>query len=251
MKRLLVSLLFLVAISFTVFASDAVYERNRPDEIVGWSVSGADDDIDTTAELITELNTTYAQLAAEGKIEVLSGDAGDTTQTVTVTGIDDSGNKISETFTLAGATVQTSTATFRYIDQASVDIECAGVISIRAVDDTLVTSIPIGVLDATQVQHFNGEKISYITGWRASCTSTTGSLIFDLRFYPDDADCLDAGDGYRILDQIVFTNVLGTQNRPFPQPIRVEKGGWIAVYCKGGANNADGSVTIQGIDITQ
>lgn len=85
MKKVLLSILFSLAIG-SVFASDSIYERNRPNEVVGWSVFGADDDIDASAELITELDTTYTQLAVEGKIEVLSGSALDITQTVTVSG---------------------------------------------------------------------------------------------------------------------------------------------------------------------
>jgi len=249
MKKMLVSIVFAL-IMFSAMASDATYERNRPNEVVGWSVFGSDDDIGTSYELITELDTTYAQLAAEDTLEVISASASDTAQTVTVTGVDNSGEKVSESYLLTGATVVSGTLTFRYVDQVSSDKECAGAITVRRdTGDTFITSIPVGFLDAGMVQHFNGEETSYITGWRASCTSTTGTLIFELREYPDDADCLDAGDGYRVLDSIVFTNVLGTQNRPFPQPIKCSAGGWIAVYCDGGTDNADGSVTVQGFDV--
>ena len=230
-------------------ASDAVRERISIDETIGWSVFGSDDDIGTSYETVTELDTTYAQLAAEDQIEVVSDSTGDTTQTVTVKGIDSNGNQISEDFTVNGTTVALSSATFRYIDQVSVDIECAGTITVQRETNTFVISIPVGSLDATIVQHFNGERDSYVTGWRASCTSTTGTLIFQLREYEDDADSLDAVDGYRVLDEIVFTNVLGTQNRPFPQPIKCSAGGWIVVYVDGGTDNADGSVTIQGYDV--
>ena len=249
MKKVMLSLLVSLAIGVSAFASEAIYERISPNEVVGWSIFGADDDIDeSAAELITELDTEYDQLHAEDTIEVLSSGT-DVTQTVTIIGIDDSGNKISEGFLLTGSTAVSGTLTFRYVDQASVDAECDGAITVRrATGSTFITSIPANTLEATMVQHFNGEETSYITGWRASCTSTTGTLIFDLRVYPDDADCLDDGDGYKIVDQIVFTNVLGTQNRPFPQPIRVEKGGWIAVYCIGGQADSDGSVTVQGFD---
>ena len=230
-------------------ASDAVRERISIDETIGWSVFGSDDDIGTSYETVTELDTTYAQLAAEDQIEVVSDSTGDTTQTVTVKGVDSNGNQISEDFTVNGTTVALSSATFRYIDQVSVDIECAGTITVQRETNTFVISIPVGLLEATIVQHFNGERDSYVTGWRASCTSTTGTLIFQLREYEDDADCLDAGDGYRVLDEIVFTNVLGTQNRPFPQPIKCSAGGWIVVYVDGGTDNADGSVTMQGYDV--
>jgi len=251
MKRLFVFLIAFCLICYTTcFASDAVRERIKLNETIGWSVFGSDDDIGNAAyETITELDTTYAQLAAEDQIEVTSASSADTTQTVTVKGIDSNGNQISESLLLTGTTVALSTATFRYIDQVSVDIECAGAITVQRETDTFIISIPVGSLEATIVQHFNGERDSYVTGWRASCTSTTGTLIFQLREYEDDADCLDAGDGFRVLDEIVFTNVLGTQNRPFPQPIKCSAGGWIVVYVIGGTDNADGSVTVQGYDV--
>ena len=254
MKKVSLSIMVLLfsLVVTSAFATDAIYERNRVREVVGWSVFGADDDIGTSPELITELDTTYAQLAAEDTLEVLSADSGDSTQTVTVIGIGDDGNKLSESFILTADTAVAGALTFRYVDQVSVDAECAGAITVRrATGDTFITSIPIGSLEATMVQHFNGEETSYITGWRANNTSTTGTLIVDLRVYPDDADCLDAGDGFRIEDQIVFTNVLGTQNRPLPQAIKVPAGSWIAVYCTGGTDNADVSATIQGYDVLQ
>ncbi len=246
MKKLFI-LLILLAFAFQAQAADAVFERIRPNEIVGWTVFGADDDIDDSAELITELDSTYAQLAAEDQIEILS-DGSDTTQYVTVTGIDDDGKRISETVLLTGTTEVLTAATFRYIDQVSVDAECTGTITIRRETNTFITSIPAGTLGATMVQHFNGEKNSYITGWRASVTSTTGTVIFQLRAYLDDADCLDAGDGYLILDEIQLNNVHSTQDRPFKQAIKVPAGGWIAVYGTGGAVDSDGSVTFQGYD---
>lgn len=250
-------LILAIALCF-IFASNAFGETvgalawDKAITYPGWSVNGADDDIDATAELITELDTTYAQLAAEDTLEVLSSDSADITQIVTITGIDNSGNRILVTRALDttdGTTVVSTTATFRYVDQVSVDTECAGTITVRrATGDTFITSIPIGTLEATMVQHFNGEKTSYITGWSANCESTTGTVLFELRWYPDDADCLDATDGYIVIDRIQFNNVHDNQVRSFPQHIKCPAGGWIAVYGTGGNANSDGSVTIQGYD---
>ncbi len=239
----------LVCSPFAFGVSDAVYERITLDESKGWSLSGADDDIDTAGGIIAELDSTYAQLATEDQIEVLSASTNDTTQTVTVTGIDDGGRKISEDFTLAGTTVQLSTATFRYVDQVTVDAECAGAITVQRETNTFIISIPIGSVEATIIQHFNGEQDTYITGWRASVTSTTGTVLFELREYPDDADCLDSSDGYRVIDSIQLNNVHSTQDRPFNQPIKCAAGGWIIVWGIGGSDNADGTVTLQGYDL--
>jgi len=232
---------------------DSIYERDSNYEKVGWTVYANDDDIDATLELITELDTTFAQLAAEDTIEVVSASAADITQTVTVYGINSAGKKVSEEIALdttAGTTAVAGTVTWRYIDQAEVDIECAGAITVRrATGDTFITSIPIGQLDAQMAQHFNGEYITYITGWSARCTSTTGTVLLELRWYPDDADCLDPTDGYKILDAIQFTNVLGSDSGIMGQPIKCPAGGYIAVYGLGGAANSDASVTVQGMDI--
>jgi len=234
------------------FATDAVYDRYRPNEVVGWSVYAADDDLSAAATLLTELDTTYAQLAAEEAIEVLSAAAGDTTQTVTVTGIDSNGNKCSESFALAGTTVQTSSTTFRYVDQASVDIECAGAITVRKkTGDTLIISIPIGSLKAQVSQHFNGERRSLITYWAVGVDTTAANVTFQLRRY-DDADSLDSGDGFEVLDSI-FIDAAATSpynvSRSYAQPILVPKGSWICVMGNGSADNGSGYAILQGVDI--
>jgi hypothetical protein len=254
MKRLMTLLvLVLFAFASAVFASDVMFTRDKPYEIKGWSIYGADDDIDTTPQLITELDTTYKQLAVADKIEVLSASAADITQTITIKGIDNSGNLITETIVLNtsnGTTAVTSTATFRYIDQVSVSASCAGVITIRrATGDTFIVSIPVGALEATVVQHFNGEKYTTLTNWRASVTSTTGTVAFQLRWYPDDSSCLNtafATSDSIVLDEISLTNALDTMDRDVN--IKLSPGGWIAVVATGGSANSDGSVTLQGFD---
>ena len=253
MKRILLVGLCILLFAIPSFAETvAIYTKDKAISYEGFSIFGADDDMSTSATLVTELDTTYAQTDAEDTLEIVSSDDADITQTVTITGIDDEGNRVTEALpldTVKGSNVETTSTTFRYVDQVSVDTECAGVITVRdATDDNLITSIPIGALEATMVQHFNGEKDSYITGWRANVTSTTGTVLFQLRWYPDDADCLDPTDGYKVLDEIQFTNVLGSQDRPFPQPIKCPAGGWIAVYSTAGTDDADGSVLVQGFD---
>ena len=251
----MILMLISIFVCSTAFAgvNSTVLARDKVSETVGWSVYAADDDMDTAGGLLTELDTTYAQLSAEEAVEVLSAQAGDITQTVTIVGIDNSGNKATESIALNttnGTTAVTTTTVWRYIDQVSVDAECAGAITVRkATGDTLVISIPVGALEGMVSQHFNGEKTSYITNWRASMTSTTGTCLYELRFYPDDADCLDSGDGYKVLDQIAMTNVIGTDSRDYRDAIKCPAGGWIAVWQVAGSDNSDGSVTVQGYDI--
>ena len=240
-------------VAFAGVSSAPEYDREY--EISGWHVYVADSDIDTTAELLTGLATTYAQLAAEDEVEVVSANASDITQSVTVSGIDNNGNRVSETVALdttAGTTATTSDTTFRYIDQVEVDKECAGVVTVRReTGDTFITSVPVGQLDAQMAQHFNGEKLSYITGWKGTLKNETlaNTIEYELRWYPDDADCLDAGDGYRVLDSGSVSASGDTVFGGLDSPIKVPKGGWLAVYGTGGSANASGTATIDGFDL--
>jgi hypothetical protein len=247
-------MLALVVMPLQAFAADAMFTRDKAYEVKGWSIFGSDDDIDGTAQLITELDTTYAQLAAEDNIEVLSASAADITQTVTVEGIDEYGDRVKEEIALDttdGTTAVASTNTFRYIDQVSVDAVCAGAVTVRrATGDTFIISVPVGALEATVVQHFNGGKDSYLTGWYAAVTSTTGTVSYELRYYADDASCLSATSGYKVLDTIILSNALSDSYHSLPT-IKCPKGGWIAVFATGGSSNADGSVRIEGYDVTR
>ena len=252
MLRRLFLVLALLVLPYQVFAADAMFERDKPYEVTGWSIFVADDDIDTTPQLVTELDTTYAQLAAEDKVEVLSSSALDITQTITVEGIDNKGNRVKEEIALnttAGTTAVTSSTTFRYIDQVGADIPCAGTITVRrATGDTFIISIPIGMLKAGVVQHFNGDKNSYITGWYAAVTSTTGAISYDLRWYPDDSYCLAPTTGFATLDTISLTNTVDSETYHSLPTINLPKGGWLTVYATGGAANSDGIVRIEGYD---
>jgi len=257
MKRVFSFLAVMLLCSISYADVNTVYDHNKVQEAKGWRVHVLDDDIDATAELLTELDSTYAQLAAEDTIEILSASAADITQTVTISGINNKGKRIIESIALdtsAGTTVVGSVATFRYIDQVEVDKECAGAITVRrATGDTLITSIPVGSLNAEMAQHFNGEKTSYVTAWTCGATTVTGSVLFELRWYPDDADSLDAGDGYRVLDRVYIdgavTSPYSPSPRNYPSPIALPKGGWLAVYGTGGAANSDGYSTIEGYDL--
>lgn len=247
MNKILIALLILSVGAGATFASDAMYERSRPHEIKGWSVSVRDADIDVPRELITQLSTTYAQLAAEDRIKVGSSSASDSGITVTVTGISTTGTKLSESFTLTGDTLAPSVATFRYIDQVEADQECVGIIAVRRLTgETFITSIPSEKIVAGMAQHFSGQYDSYVTNWSAITETSTG-LELELRWYPDDADSLDASDGYKILDRISIATH-DTVSGNIVLPVKCPKGGWIAVYGGGAVANKTASVLMQGYD---
>ncbi len=257
MKKITILLLLL---GFFIFCSSASaieseYERNkvyRPYEVEGWHICVIDDDIDAAAELITELDSTYLQLTSgSDTLEVVSSDSSDTTQTVTITGTNSS-EKVSTTFELNGDVAICDAQIFEYIDQVSVDAECVGTITIRrSTNDVFITSIPAGILNAGMAQHFNGGDKSYVTGWSCGVLTTTGDVLFELRWYPDENDSRCFLTGYVVLDEIFIEgavtspyNVVAT----FPQPIKLPAGGWLAVFGTGSTANCDGKVVIQGYD---
>ena len=80
MKRvffLVVALCFLFGVSaFSETVADLQWDKAIT--YSGWSVFGSDDDIDTAAEIITELDITYAQMTSADTLEILSSDSADT-----------------------------------------------------------------------------------------------------------------------------------------------------------------------------
>lgn len=248
---------FLVGISlcFCVytkdFAIESVYNNDRNLDSNGWHVCVYDDDIDASAELITELNTTYAQLATFDTVEVLSSDASDGGKKVTVYGLASDDTVISNTITLHSTATNpiTSDSIYMYIDQATLNAECVGTVTIRKQSgDTFITSIPAGQLSTGMAQHFTGDKTSYITNWSVGKTAANHAITYELRYYSDDADCLDAADGYIVLDRIYASSDSITVSHRFPQPIKCPAGGWIAVYGTGSSADSAGKATLQGYD---
>ena len=254
MRKILILLVLSFFICSYAYAIDAMYERNRPYEVKGWHVCVVDDDIDATAELVTELDTTYLQMTSTyDTLEVVSSDAADTTQSITVHGVYD-GEKTSATFALNGTDAVCGATYFHYIDYAEVDAECAGIITIRrATADVFITSIPAGILNTAIAQHFNGQYNSFITGWSCGVLTTTGNVTFELRWYPDDNDSRCFLTGYIVLDTIYIDgSVTSPYNAPpvvFPQPIKLPAGSWLAVFATGSTTDCDGKVTVQGYDV--
>ena len=262
-KLLIVSLALLLAGSVYAYTSEmgevvSLSERNQHRGIEGWSVCVKDVDIDNSAELVTALPTTYAQLAAEDEIELVSSVTTDTVTAVDIYGVNSSGDRVSENLqcdSSDSSTVATSSTTWRYIDQVIATGEAAGTLTIqRQTGDTFITSIQLNqTLDAGMAQHVNGEKYSYVTSWSAGVPASTDSVEFQLRWYPDDADCLDASDGFVILDLL---DIGGRSSSDAPKnvvktydaPIRLRPGGWLAVYASADTVNSVGYTRLTGFD---
>ena len=89
----------------------------------------------------------FVDIAATDQVEVLSDNAGDTTQTVTLFGRNAAGELISDPMALNGLTVVASALTFERILKVVVDAAHAGNITIRDQDsDTEIMVIESGVL---------------------------------------------------------------------------------------------------------
>lgn len=101
--------------------------------------------IDTTTIIVFSDSTLANTL--NDTLEVLSSNAGDTTQTVTVTGRNSTGSIVSENFSLNGTTVVNGATTFERILKIVVSDSHAGTITVRkATGDTTVASLISGVL---------------------------------------------------------------------------------------------------------
>jgi len=249
-KKWLVLVGLLVCFSAYGYGIDSAAIREKPSEVKGWTLSVYDDDIDASAALITELDTTYVQMTSMDTIEVLSSSASDLGAVITLYGVSNAGKYIAENITLLGSDPETSDSTFMFIDQVSAADNCVGTITVRVEgSDQFITSIPIGSLDAGMAQHYNGEKDTYITYWETDLDIAM-PIAFELRYYPNTADSLSPTVGYRVLDRS-SPDTAGADVRWYAQPIKCGKGGYIAVYGTGSAANSKGHTVIQGYDVVQ
>lgn len=219
--------------------------------VKGWHLHSYNDTIGTALEFqYPTWATAFAQLAAEDQIEWVSASAADTTQYVTVYGIDNAGNKIKETKILTGQTVVLSTNTWRYVENVWVDKECAGIITVQRETNTYIMEIEVGGLNSGACHHFNGECESYITFFAGGLYDDAYDATYQLRWYPDDADCLDATDGFEVLDELFCTDASGHDVHSYGMPIGpLPKGGYIAVWALSDAASAKGFCTLQGFDV--
>ncbi len=249
MKRIMGLVVIGLLVCSLAFAGESIYERNRPDEVDGWHICVVDDDVDAAYELLTILDTTYTQLSADAKVELFSSIA--TTATVTVAGVNSDGDLVSEDLTLTQATLATSTTTFSFVDQVKASAGAPHTLIIRKADDTFVTSIATGDLVAGMAQHFNGDKIAYLSYWDCGVITTDASVTFQLRLYPNDASSRAPTSGFEILDTGFITVTAGTVSFPkiYPQPIEIPAGNWLAVYGKGTVANANAYTVIQGVNV--
>lgn len=229
---------------------------------IGWHRAAMDADVDNSAEIICEDGQWNAHLTANDNLEIVSADNADLTQYITIRGIDANGKVITEKNILTGTTQVVTTATFAYVECGWLDSECAGEVTVRkAADDAKIFDITAGQLQSYAVHHFNGQYVSYITqiavGYGA--TVANGTVAFELRHYPAEADARDLGDGYaKIIEPCLIFDNTATQPRygepiiiTFSLPIRIPKNSYVALYGTGSAANNDIWAFMQGFDVLE
>jgi len=135
-----------------VLDSDIVFygAASMPDDDAPLAIGGA---IDLTTRIAFE------DIVATDQIEILSSNAGDTTQTVTIHGRNAAGEVISDALSLNGTTLVLSALTFERVSKVVVSAAHAGNITIRDEGtDTEIMLIESGVLQVrTPFYHASAE----------------------------------------------------------------------------------------------
>jgi hypothetical protein len=127
----------------SVVAADLVIygSANMPEADSG-AAGGA---IDTGVRVVPDSASLFNTL--NDTVEILSSNAGDTTQTVTVYGRNAAGVPVNEPLSLNGTTVVNGATTFERIEKIVVDAAHSGTITVRkATGDTTIVLIETGVL---------------------------------------------------------------------------------------------------------
>lgn len=235
------------------YVSEATLFQKPAPGARGWHVHSYNDDVDATLEIMAPtFGTTYAQLAANDLVEGDSDQAGDTTQKLSVWGINSAGKKAEETISLNGTTAVNGTVTWSYIENIRANALSAGIMFLsRDTGNTYIMEIEAGFLTSSIAQHFNGEDESYITFFGGGLYDTTDDCLLELRWYPDDSSCRGTSTGYEVLDRIFTPLEVGSMPpHIYPQPIGpLPPGGWIVVYAAAASANAKAYVTLQGFDM--
>ena len=229
----------------------------------GWHLHSHNDTIVNALELMApSFATAYRQLDTDGIVEVDSDQGGDTTQTITVFGIDENGRKAKDDIELNGTTAVDGVVIFSYIENIMVDALSAGIMFIQ--EDTgpqYIMEIEAGLLNSGIAQHFNGECESYVTYFAAGTYALSEAILnFELRWYPNDLSCRGTSTGYEVLDRVMAGgsshSTLKSYNQApaphaYPMPIGpLPKGGWLCVYVIAPeADNSNAWCTVQGFDV--
>lgn len=124
-----------------IVASDLVVygSATMPNDDSTLNIGGA---INTATRIV------FTDIVATDQIEVISDNAGDTTQTCTIYGRNAAGELVSEGQTLNGITQVTFTTTFERVLRVTLSASATGTVTVRDQDtDTTIMSIESGVTE--------------------------------------------------------------------------------------------------------
>jgi len=205
--------------------------------------------IGTSYEIMSQ-DESFAQLAATDSLHFVLSNAADSV-IVRVRGIDENDTRKVETITVKTDSAVTATK-WKYYEGSDIvgGNALAGSLFInRATGGTHVSKIESGKANDDVAQWFNdGDDQGYVAHWEAGVTSTTGTVIFEIRFYYNQASARSGGNGYEIVDTIALPAALGKASGSFPLPQAGTTSGanlgWYSVWAIGGTGGADGYVKI-------
>lgn len=122
-----------------IVATDIVAygSASMPDDDTPTGIGGAKD---------TSKKVVFDDISANDTVEILSDNAGDTTQTVTVFGRNTAGEIVSEAETLSGTTPQTTTQSFERILKITMSATATGTVTVRKQsDDVTIATLEPGI----------------------------------------------------------------------------------------------------------
>lgn len=186
-------------------------------------------------------------------LEVLSSDAGDTTQYVTHVGIDASGNRVEETVALNGVTVVPTLNNFAYWEFSVLDSVATGNVTIQEGSANAdIYIIPAGSLISEVCHIFSGENRLIITEFGCNMTTVAGNVTATL-YQAAAAKAPAPTTALTTIDTIFLFDTEGIAPTPrqyWPLGFVIEPGQYVFVKTVGeGGDDEDVVVTLGGIVI--
>lgn len=133
----------------------------------------------------------FTQMTVTETVRIVSAQAGDTTQTVTITGRKADGSLASETLSLNGTTVVTSVNTYERLLKAEMSATATGIVTVaRTTGPTTIRTIPIGERGFQAVfQQTASSTLAQVDNYmKLFWKNTNGSLALTSSIVKENAD---------------------------------------------------------------
>jgi hypothetical protein len=205
-----------------------------------------DTDIDAAFE-IADADSGFTPLAANAPIRVLYSAANSDTAYVRIQGIRADSVWVDTTMRCPGHQAQTTAATFMAFEQAYLETEKSGVVSIYATATSAgnqLRNIAANTLHEPIAQVYADKRSVFLESVQFNHLTGVDTTSWELRIYPDVADHRDFADGYEIRAQARL-NVNSPTSGVIPLGIRMPNNSWASVWAIGSAANDRGSVTLK------